>query len=331
MDNVSDMENPLLSVIVPVYNVEDYLVECIDSIIAQSYKNLEIILVDDGSTDNSGIICDSYLSIDSRVKVIHQSNRGLSAARNSGIDISQGEYIGFVDSDDYIHPEMYNRLLMDIINNNILLSFCQFKRFKDGEKVERSSLSNNTELFSPHDVIYESLVGEKWWEAWTKLYHRSLFSSLRFPEGRTNEDYAIMMYVYDLCDKVAINWNQLYFYRLRAGSITTSSINIRKFDQVQNSQEVLSYMKECYLDCIQPAEAILLTACQGLLTKLYNGHHKGFEDQETRLFNIIRGSFPFFISNKYISITQRALLLAASIHPFFFKVLNSIHHSLKDR
>lgn len=323
------MDQPLISVIVPVYNVERYLIGCVDSIIAQSYKNLEVILVDDGSTDNSGIICDSYLSKDERIKVIHQDNKGLSAARNSGIDISKGEYIGFVDSDDYIHPEMYSRLMKDIIDHDVLLSFCQFNRFKDGGMIEEFSLSNNTSLYSPHDVIFESLVGERWWEAWTKLFHRSLFSSLRFPEGRTNEDYAIMMYIYDLCEKVAVNWNHLYFYRLREGSITTSSINIHKFDQIQNSQEVLSYMKEHYLDCVQPAEAILLTAAQGLLTKLCNGHYEGFEDQEINLYKVIKDSSPSFISNKYISITQRVLLFAASIHPLLFRVLNSIHHILR--
>lgn len=323
------MNHPLISVIVPVYNVERYLIDCVDSIITQSYENLEIILVDDGSTDNSGIICDSYLSKDARVRVIHQDNRGLSAARNSGIDISKGEYIGFVDSDDCIHPEMYGRLLKDIIDYDVLLSFCQFKRFKDGGLIEEPSLNKNASLYSPHDVIYESLVGERWWEAWTKLYHRSLFSSLRFPEGRTNEDYAIMMFIYDLCEKVAVNWNHLYFYRLREGSITTSSINSHKFDQIQNSQEVLSYMKEHYPDCVQPAEAILLTAAQGLLTKLYNGRYKGFEDQEINLYKVIKECSPSFISNGYISITQRVLLFAASVHPLFFRFLNSIHHILR--
>jgi len=323
------MEKPLISVIVPVYNVENYIVDCVNSIISQSYDNLEIILVDDGSTDNSGILCDSYLSKDARVRVIHQSNRGLSAARNIGIDIAQGDYIGFVDSDDCIHPEMYSRLMEDITEYDVLLSFCQYKRFRNGITLEDSLLYKNTELFSPHDVIYESLAGEKWWEAWTKLYHRSLFLSIRFPEGRTNEDYAIMMNIYDLCDKVAINWNQLYFYRLREGSITTSKINIRKFDQVQNSLEVLSYMKGHYPDCVQPAEAILLTACQGLLSILYNCHYRGFEDQENSLYKVINNSFPGFLSNRYISITQRFLLLAASVHPIFFKVLNSIHHFLR--
>ena len=319
----------LVTVIVPVYKVEKYLNKCVDSILEQSYRNLEIILVDDGSPDECGRICDDYAKKDSRIVVIHKENGGLSSARNVALDVAKGDWILCVDSDDYIHPEMYSRLMKDIIDHDVLLSFCQFNRFKDGGMIEEFSLSNNTSLYSPHDVIFESLVGERWWEAWTKLFHRSLFSSLRFPEGRTNEDYAIMMYIYDLCEKVAVNWNHLYFYRLREGSITTSSINIHKFDQIQNSQEVLSYMKENYIDCVQHAEAILLTAAQGLLTKLCNGHYEGFEDQEINLYKVIKDSSPSFISNKYISITQRVLLFAASIHPLLFRVLNSIHHILR--
>lgn len=320
---------PLISVIVPVYNVEVYLIDCVESIIMQSYRNLEIILVDDGSTDGSGIICDSYKSKDTRIKVIHQNNRGLSAARNSGIDIARGEYIGFVDSDDFIHPEMYSRLMKNIIDFKVLLSFCQFRRFKDGEQIEESLVTNGTTLYSPRDVIYESLSGERWWEATSKLYHRSLFSSLRFPEGRTNEDYAIMMNVYHLCDGVAVDWNQLYYYRLREGSITTASFNIHNFDQIQNSQEVLAFIRDHYPDCVRPAEAILLTAAQGLLTRLYSGQISGYEEQEALLFKLIKDSCPSFVSNKYISITQRILLFAASIHPHFFKILNSIHHFLR--
>ena len=320
---------PLISVIVPVYNVEDYLVDCVESIITQSYKNLEIILVDDGSTDGSGIICDNYKSRDTRIIVIHQKNKGLSAARNSGIDVSKGEYIGFVDSDDFIHPEMYNRLMKDIIDYNVLLSFCQFRRFEDGDKIEKPLLIYETDLYSPHDVIFESLSAERWWEAVTKLFHRSLFSYIRFPEGRTNEDYAIMMNIYDLCDRIVVDRNQLYYYRQREGSITTSSLNIRKFDQIQNSQEVLEFVKQYYPDCVRPAEAVLLTAAQGLLTRLYSGHISGYEEQETLLFKLIQDSCPSFVFNQYISITQRILLFAASIHPSFFKVLNSIHHYLR--
>ena len=130
------MRTPLISVIIPVYNVEKYLRRCLDSVIAQTYQNLEIICVDDGSIDDSGKICDQYAVRDARIKVIHQENQGLSAARNRGLDAAEGEYIAFVDSDDYILEDMYKKMLDKLLDYSVDLCVCQWQyEFSDGRQV----------------------------------------------------------------------------------------------------------------------------------------------------------------------------------------------------
>jgi glycosyltransferase involved in cell wall biosynthesis len=329
---MSNIENPLISVIVPIYRVEAYLERCVDSILSQTYRNLEIILVDDGSPDHCGEICDSYARHDDRIRVIHRANGGLSAARNSGLDICQGEYIGFVDSDDTIHPEMYERLYHDIREYNVKLAFCQTNVFCDGTSVPVKAMTSETKLIRSHRVIYESLAQTKWWDAYTKLYHRSLFDNIRYPDGRTNEDYPVTMPIYDKSEMIAVNLNPLYNYRIREGSIVRSSLNIRKFDQIQNSKEVLAYIENRYQDCVLPAEAILLTAAQGLLSRIYETGTHEFDQQEAELYHIIKEKFPSFLRNPYISKAQRFMLAAANWHPVAFKMtchLNRLSASIK--
>ena len=195
---------PLISVIVPIYKVENYIRRCVDSILAQTYPNIEVVLVDDGSPDNCGTICDEYSHRDERVIVIHRKNGGLSAARNSGIDACHGEYIGFVDSDDYISPTMYEQLYNDIAQFGTLLAFCHPEVIRNGQ-TDNKWYGNHSEIRSKEYVMRRSIEESIWWEAWSKIYHRSLFNNIRFPEGKTNEDFAIMMYIYEQCDKIAIN------------------------------------------------------------------------------------------------------------------------------
>lgn len=144
--------NDLISIIVPVYNVEKYLNKCIDSIINQTYKNIEIILVDDGSTDNSGKICDEYLLRDSRIKVIHKNNGGLSSARNEGINISSGEYIGFVDSDDWVEPNMYEEMYKKILYSNADIVDCGY--WKEYENKSIKYISANEVKFCGENLLH---------------------------------------------------------------------------------------------------------------------------------------------------------------------------------
>lgn len=184
------MSNPKISVIIPVYNVEKYLNRCLDSLLAQTYQNLQIILVDDGSTDGSAAICDEYAAIDGRINVIHKENGGLSSARNAGLKIADGEYVGYVDSDDWVEPDMYYSMVYAAMDNEAQLVACRYKQIMPDQVIDNGSpdvvVLNQKELLDiyvnehPKYIIYNSV--------WSKLYRRDLVSDLQFPEGRNSED-----------------------------------------------------------------------------------------------------------------------------------------------
>ena len=225
----------LISVIVPVYNVETYLNECVDSILRQTYKNLEIILVDDGSTDNSGAICDEYAKKDSRIKVFHKENGGASTARNYGIDQANGEFLGFVDSDDYIEKELYELLMESLVKNNADVSACGYISFRDGsnEKEERIDFYGG-EVFTSESfakILSLEKNGAAVISPCNKLYKREVFSKIRYPEGQAYEDPYVITDIFDSIEKFVFVKKALYYYRQRQGSIV-HSISAKSLDEM---------------------------------------------------------------------------------------------------
>lgn len=220
----------LISIVVPIYNVKEYLDACIKSIINQTYKNIEIILVDDGSTDGCADLCDEYKKFDSRIRVIHKENGGLSDARNTGLEVANGVYIVFIDSDDYVNVNMVKELYDTIIKTNSDISICKFKRVKSEiidiyENKENKSL----EILSGKKVIEEVYGGngeEISFVAWNKMYKKDLFydKEIRYPKGRIYEDtfttYKLLYY----SKAIAIIDKYLYYYRVREGSIINTNI-----------------------------------------------------------------------------------------------------------
>lgn len=229
------MCQPLISVIVPVYNVEKYLKKCVDSILAQTYANLEIILVDDGSPDNCPAICDEYSKKDSRIVVIHKENGGLSDARNAGLEIARGEYIGFVDSDDYIAPEMYEVLLFTAQKNDADIALCNYIRVnEDYEKIESDTIGKRAtdRKYSREEFICELMqpYGDYYIVAWNKLYKSSIFCGLCFEVGKQHEDQFIIHYIVDRCNIIASTKRDLYYYVQRKGSIMAKGIDVHTMD-----------------------------------------------------------------------------------------------------
>ena len=226
------MNNPIISIIVPCYNVEQYLSRCIESIQVQSYKNLEIILVEDGSPDQCGVICDEYAQKDNRIKVIHKQNGGLSDARNVAIDQATGEWISFVDSDDYIAPDYIATLYRLAVENDCKCSAVQPVAFLDGEQPIPGK-NDSCEVMSSTDAIaamfYQTRLDTS---AWNKLYHHSLFETgIRYPKGYLFEDNPTTYRLFALCEKIAVSKKQLYYYRLREGSIEGQDFTPNKLDQ----------------------------------------------------------------------------------------------------
>lgn len=227
---------PLVSVIVPVYNVEKYLHQCVDSIINQTYRNLEIILVDDGSPDNCGAICDEYALKDRRILVIHQENQGLSAARNAGLDIASGDYIVFVDSDDWIAEDMIQLLLSRQEQTGADMVLCNIKPFYPPQykgwmrKVSCFGCEVLSQIeFSERLTEYYSWI---YCVAWNKLYKKEIWEQLRFPLDHIHEDEATVHRVLERCSKIATIAQSLYYYRQVPDSITGQGVRIQSVDKL---------------------------------------------------------------------------------------------------
>lgn len=236
-----------ISIIVPVYKVEPYLRRCIESIINQTYKDLEIILVNDGSPDNCGDICDEYAQLDKRIRVIHKENGGLSDARNAGIDIAVGKYIGFVDSDDYIAEDMYEFLVNLMEKNNADISICGTYYVKDDKIKKSRKVSSEIRLNS--ETAIKEMLGELSFNtsAWDKLYRRTLFDGIRYPKGKLFEDLFTTYKLLDRANVIVYSSEPKYYYISTQGSIMNSSFSKKKLDDfVEASEEIIEFINSKY-------------------------------------------------------------------------------------
>lgn len=229
------MQKPLISIIVPVYKVEMYLRRCLDSIIGQSYSNIEIILVDDGSPDGCPQICDDYAVKDNRIKVIHKKNGGLSDARNAGLNICTGEYISFIDSDDWVSPEFINELYSSIkethadiaiVNHEHVTSF-PARLIQEKRRIK---------IFSRHQALFELIAKQRqpFVVSWGKLYRKELFNAIRFPTGKCHEDEFTSHLLINKVSRIVYSDRTLYFYYQRPDSITRENHILDAIDAFEN-------------------------------------------------------------------------------------------------
>lgn len=220
------MNLPLISVIIPVYNVEQYLRQCIDSVIGQTYRNLEIILIDDGSVDSCGKICDEYARSDDRIVVIHQQNRGVSAARNAGLKICRGELVAFVDSDDWIDPQMYQKMSAFMLQEELDIVFCTANVVQNGRIIEkRFCYYKDRSVVDVQTVLRKYLTDQIGSQAWMRLYRRTCIENLRFPEGRIYEDIAVLHIPFLNAQRpVGFLSEPLYNYRLNPNGISFTPV-----------------------------------------------------------------------------------------------------------
>lgn len=224
-----------ISVIVPIYRVEKYLPACIDSILNQTFTDFELILVDDGSPDRCPEICDETAKRDARVRVIHQANAGLSAARNAGIEIAHGEWLGFVDSDDYIAPQFYEKLYQTAQRTDADCVMCSVQNVDEsGKPIDSALMRVADEVKTGREVLRK--IGRDdvtpYLTAWNKLYRRKLFNTLRYPSGRQNEDVFVFAELFCQVQRAACVAEPLYFYRKRIDSIMNSAVTLRNLDEM---------------------------------------------------------------------------------------------------
>lgn len=260
----------LVSIIVPVYNVKPYLERCINSLIKQSYKNLEIILVDDGATDGCRELCDELLHRDDRIKVIHQENQGLSAARNTGIEAAGGEYICFVDSDDYVNPE-YVRYMYDMcVENGADIGICGHWITEEDDYFKKIDFARPIEVYS-RDEIFDRFYTDMHGSiviAWNKLYKRTCIGNIRYDVGVINEDEGTTFKFLYNADKIAFGREVGYYYYSRPDSITGLAYSKRNLDILKAYENRLIFYKE------HGEEKLYDRECQFYLSEILNQYRK---------------------------------------------------------
>lgn len=237
-------EKHKISVIVPCYNTEKYLNKCVDSILEQTYKNIELILVDDGSKDNTGAICDNYAKNDNRVKVIHKKNGGASSARNEGLKAATGDYVAFADSDDWMVKQTYRYLMYLILKYN---ADCAIGRTdgayeKDGKYFYKKTEKWPDKVSDSNEVTQSLFIHGS--AMYNKLMKRSLFDGISFDEGVINEDEPMMLRLYLKMNTIAIAGRQTYFYRARENSVTRSRFSVRNLDFYYNTLKNVEIIKK---------------------------------------------------------------------------------------
>ncbi len=236
LENETNEADVLVTVIIPVYNVEKYLRRCLDSVINQTHKNLEIIVVDDGSTDESGVICDEYLKKDNRLKVIHKENGGLSSARNAALDIaSDFGYLAFVDSDDWIAKNAIEILVREMKSSKCDMIVFNFFADNGHEQIFMNTTGDCS--FNTAEVKHK-LIMDYWLNSvWDKFYKASIYHNIRFPEGKTFEDAYVMLDVLDRCTSIHCIKDALYYYNRENNFSITKEINLRNVFNVYKGWE----------------------------------------------------------------------------------------------
>ena len=254
--------NPLISVIVPIYNVEKYLARCVDSNVNQTYKNLEIILVDDGSPDRCPQMCDDYAKKDSRIKVVHKNNGGLSDARNAGMVVATGEYISFIDSDDYVSDDFFECLL-DVMNKeNSDIAECSVVKFYEDNRFDEFSDDLSVKTYDTQDAM-SALIAENPFHqhVWNKLYKTELVKDIPYAVGKLNEDEFWTYRVFGRANKVARINKTMYYYFQRSSSIMGVGYNIRRLDALEGKANRQKYIENNFPDLSTQAKIDLYGSC----------------------------------------------------------------------
>lgn len=310
----------LITIVVPIYNVEKYLERCVDSIISQSYKNIEIILVDDGSKDNSSKICDEYKKRDSRIKVIHKENGGLSDARNKGIDISNGKYICFIDSDDWINKDMIETMHETIKKDNSQISICRrYRAYEDGKKIEeqykkypKKNIFNNIEGLS----YLMSFCGYDM-SACDKMFELKLFDNIRFPFGKTCEDSFTTYKLLFNAKKISYINKPFYNYFYRINSITRNS-NVNE-TVIEAAKEQYQFVNDNVPELINEASSFLITAYISVFNEYIKRKKKC--PNEKKYIKECRKLIKPSLKNKNISIIKKVQIISFCLSGFIYKFL----------
>ncbi len=319
------MKSPAISVIIPVYNVESFLPRCVDSVLSQTFRDIEILLIDDGSTDSSGQLCDELTLTDGRIRVIHKENGGIGDARNTGIDHAQGEYLIFLDSDDYIDADMLETLYGLVLKYKTKIAACTIADHFKTREVKKHS--GRIYLLSPQEAMRDILRGKRSnYSVCTKLIHRDLCESHRFRKGKTYEDVLYMPGLLLLAERVVLIDRPMYHYWHRSSSICSSPFSADDLMHIEAHQYVLAQVREHW-----PAlEDIAVFRCRWSQFLLLDKMLMSPEMEENPLFrqtvSDLREHWKEILVCPYFHLTRRVSVLALKLGVPCYRLLLLLHN-----
>lgn len=313
-----------ISVIVPIYNVEKYLGKCIDSVLKQTFYNYELILVDDGSYDNSPQICDGYAAKDKRIKVIHIPNCGVAAARNVGLDNAKGKYISFVDSDDFIEETMLEDMFSLIKNNDYELVMCNFGIYHEDIDIIRTEAFPIEDTVLDQKELYEKLYAKKGWSyvvLWNKLYKKEIFDNIRFPVGKIHEDEYMIHHIFEMVNK-AVTTKRVYYnyrYRCTSDSIMTKKYNIQRLDITDALLDrVVFFNGKGWYELEYKTTWLYFAEVTSKLKIFFNGDKEEIKRIAVVRRKLFKNIF-LFLHNPYFTLKQKILILCLCINFNLYK------------
>ena len=309
----------LVSIVIPVYDVEKYLDRCMESVLGQTWQNIEVILIDDGSPDSCPQKCDDYAAKDPRVRVIHQKNSGVAAARNTGVRAAKGDYIAYVDSDDYVTPLYIEQLLRTILDSGRRISVSSYAY---NEKDLDTEIIDNYEVYTAEEAIIEILRERDFQTSpWGKLYDRTLFEKLDYPDGLIYEDYYAGPRLFDLAGGAAYACSRTYLYSINREGITKSYFNKRKMQYFEVADDVNRYLADRHPDLVPLAVSRDVNMAIGFLRKI--SKEKGDFVPETKfLIGKIREGIRPFLKSGYPPVKKAFALGLITAPGLFMKALS---------
>ena len=305
----------MISIIIPIYKVEKYLPECLNSVVHQTYHNLEIILVDDASPDGCGEICDRYAARDKRIKVIHKKkNEGQAAARNMGMELASGEYIFFADSDDWLAEDALEKLYDGLKRHQAdccVGASVTMLEDKNGEMHAHYGKPREIRSVTAVEAMQQVLLSGS--AAWNRLYKREMLEGLRFPQGRINEDEPFMLYLYERMERIVFMNCVTYFYRKRKDSTTTSDFSVKKIDCVYNSRENLEFVTKKVPELIPAAEYKYCKTLLWCYINLFKLKDQQAKTLRRKIHKEIREHWKQALTNPYLGFHLKILTLICLI------------------
>lgn len=319
----------LVTVIIPIYNVKDYLERCIISVIEQTYRNLEIILVDDGSNDGSEVICDTYCNLDTRIKVIHQNNMGLSSARNAGLKILMGEYVTFLDSDDWLEKDFVKRMVekaiefdSDLVVSRLIKSNLDTKgRLIDRYPTDYPFKVINNKIDAINTLLYRRLFSNS---ACGKLFKSNIFDNIEFPVGKLYEDFAVLYKIIAILPRVVVDDYCGYHYFVRIGSILNSDFCDKDFVFLELANEQKHFIINTFPECYKAVYTRFLDANLEMAEKILNSTKCSFNNTLNSLQKNIHKNFKIVLFDIkapcYLKIRLLIFIINIDLYRYFMQL-----------